>query len=423
MTSQRRTRRGVVRAAIAAALTLATTAAIGPTPAAAAAPSAVVTWNGYAQISIWDVSMQSPHVQSRSFAMVQGAVYDAVNAIAGKPYQPYLVAPSATGTESVEAAVAASAHQVLLSLFPGQSASLQARYDAYLATIPNGPKKQAGIAIGNQTAAAMIASRQNDGAFGPQTFAVGTQPGQWRPVPPSNANDGGWVGFMKPFLIPSQSMFRTSGPNPLTSAAYAKDFNEVKQIGRVDSTTRTADQSDSAVWWHDRRLTEWEIKRQIATNKSLNNLQAARMFAMANLAEADALVACYNEKYAWNDWRPYTAIRLADTDGNPATVADPNWTPWLNTPPFPDFTSGHTCYTAATMGTLAYFFKTDNMSFSAFSPASNSTRSFTKFSQALTEVINARVWGGIHTRHADVQGAKIGAQVTAYMIAHHFRPR
>jgi hypothetical protein len=421
MTSRPRVHRGVVRAAVAAALALALTAAIGPAPAVAAPPNAVVTWNSYAQIAIWDVAQQGPHVQSRSFAMVQGAVYDAVNAISGKPYQPYLVAPAATGAESVEAAVAASAHQVLLSLFPGQSGSLQARYDQYLATIPNNPKKQAGIAIGNQTAAAMIASRQNDGAFGPQTFAVSDQPGKWRPVPPTG-NDGGWVGFMKPFMIPSQSMFRTSGPNPLTSAAYAKDFNEVKQIGAFSSPTRTADQSSAAVWWHDRRLTEWEIKRQVATNKNLSNMQAARMFGMANLAEADALVACYNEKYFWNDWRPYHAIRLADTDGNPATVADPTWTPWLTTPPFPDFTSGHTCYTAATMGTLAYFFKTDNMSFSAFSPASNTTRSFTKFSQALTEVVNARVWGGIHTRHADVQGAKIGAQVTAYMIGHHFRP-
>jgi len=332
------------------------------------------------------------------------------------------VAPRAKGTESVDAAVAAAAYQTLLFMFPGQSGALTAQYDQYLAGIPDGRAKQGGVAIGGQAAAAMIAARRDDGAFGGQTWVVGTAPGQWRPAPPAFASDGAWVGHVRPFMIPSGSTFRTAGPPALTSATYAREFNEVKLIGSATSPIRTADQTDAAIWWHDRRLTEWEIKRQLATTQHLNTLRAARMFAMVDLTEADAIIACFNEKEAWNRWRPVTAIQLADTDGNPATTADPNWLPLLVTPPHPDYTSGHTCSTGATMSTLTYFFRADNIAFSAFSVASGTTRCFGSFSQALAEVIEARIWGGIHTRAADVQGAQIGRAVTAYMIGHFFRP-
>lgn len=427
MTGSGRIRRRALRLGVASIVVLGSalllTSPVSPAAATTASANPVVVWDEYAQKSIWDVAVQGPNVQGRSFSMVHGAVYDAVNAIAGKPYQPYLIAPPAAGSESMPAAVAAAAHHVLLSLFPAQQPALQAQYDAYLAGIPNGLPKQRGIAIGGQAAAAMIAARQNDGAFGPQTWVVGTQPGQWRPTPPTFGSDGAWTGFMKPFTIANAAMFRTAGPPALTSSAYAKDLNEVKKVGAVNSTTRTADQTDAAIWWHDRRLTEWEIKRQVATSQGLNTLQAARMFAMVDFAATDAVIACYNDKAYYSFWRPVTAIQLADTDGNPATVADPSWMPVLVTPPFPEHPSGHTCYTAATMGALAYFFQRDNISFSAFSPASNSTRSFTSFSQALKEVINARVWGGIHFRTADLQGAKLGGLVTAYMIDHYFRSR
>jgi hypothetical protein len=355
--------------------------------------------------------------------MVHGAVYDAVNAIAGKPYQPYLSAPRTNGRESVDAAVGTAAALVLQSMFPDQVARLQAQYDEWLATIPNGVAKQRGIAVGSRTAAAMISARQNDGAFGNPTWPVGTQPGQWRPTPPTNANDTAWVGTLKPFLIPSVSMFRSAGPPALTSTQYARDFNEVKTIGAVSSTVRTADQTQAAIWWHDRHLGEWAIKRQLATSQRLNTLQTARMFAMVDLSEADATSACFNEKRAWMFWRPVTAIQLADTDGNPATEADPTWMPLLVTPPHPDFTSGHTCFTTASMSALAYFFGRNDIPFSAYSSDAGTTRYFNSFSQAINEVIGARIWGGIHTRTADIEGAKIGAKVTNYMIKNYFRPR
>ena len=427
MTRQVHARRRVVSAFVTVILAAGSPAAF-VTPSAHAAESnrsenAVIVWDRNAQSAIWDVAGQQPQVQARSFAMVHGAVYDAVNAIAGRPYQPYLIAPATNGQESVNAAVGTAAFQVLSSLFPAQQTRLQTQYDEWLAAIPNGSAKRRGISVGSQTAAAMIGARQNDGAFGNAAWPVGTGPGQWRPTPPTNANDGAWVANLKPFLIPSASMFRTSGPPALTSEQYARDFDEVKTIGAVNSPIRTADQTQAAIWWHDRHLGEWEIKRQLATTQRLNTLQTARMLAMVDLAETDATTACYNEKGAWMFWRPVTAVQLADTDGNPATEADPGWMPLLVTPPHPDFTSGHTCFTAASMLALRYFFGRDDIPFSAYSEASGTTRYFSSFSQAIAEVIEARIWGGIHTRTADVEGAKIGAKVTAYMISHYFRPR
>ncbi|MFD0820001.1 vanadium-dependent haloperoxidase, partial [Micromonospora zhanjiangensis] len=278
------------------------------------------------------------------------------------------------------------------------------------------------VAVGARAAAAMIDARRGDGSFGSQTFPVGTLPGQWRPTPPTYGNETAWVGRMKPFLLPRASMFRTAGPPALTSAQYARDYTEVKAVGSATSTARTADQTDAAIWWHDRRLAEWEIKRQLVTTQRLDVVRAARMFAMADLAEVDAVIACFNEKAAWNRWRPVTAIRLGDTDGNPATAPDPNWTPLLVTPAHPDYTSGHTCDSGAVMSALAYFFGRDDIAFSAYSADSGSRRYFRGFTQALTEVTDARVWGGIHTRTADTQGAAIGLQTTAYMVAHYFRP-
>jgi hypothetical protein len=389
----------------------------------ATAPNAVVTWNTHAQTAIFEVARQPPYVTGRSFAMVQGAVYDAVNTIAGTPYEPYLVAPRTRHGDSADAAVATAAYRVLLSLFPGQAESLRTQYDASLAVIRDGRSKSGGITVGEETAAAMIAARTGDGAFGDATWNAGTAPGQWRPTPPAFAQDGAWVGDLKPFVIRRASDYRTSGPPALTSKAYARELNEIKALGSATSTVRTPDQTEAAIWWHDRRLGEWEIKRQLATTHRLSPLQTARMFAMADIANADSLTACFAEKKLWNFWRPVTAVPLADTDGNPATTADPAWTPLLATPPFPDYTSGHTCSTAAIMAALRAFFGRDDVPFSAYSADSGTTRSFDSFSQAMAEVVEARIWGGVHYRSADVQGQKLGEQVARYVLGHEFGRR
>jgi hypothetical protein len=399
-------------------------AAAVPAPAAASGgPNAVVVWNAHAQTAIYEVARQPPYVSFRAFAMVQGAVYDAVNAIAGVPYQPYLVALPARRSDSVDAAVATAAHRVLLSLFPAQASTLGAQYDESLAAVADGPAKQGGIAVGAATAAAMIADRQGDGAFGPAAWTVGAAPGQWRPTPPAFAQDGAWVGGLKPFAIPAASAYRDPGPPALTSAAYARDLEEVKALGAAASTVRTADQTQAAQWWHDGRMVEWEIKRQLAATQRLSTLQTARMFAMADVANADALIACFDVKKHWSLWRPVTAVQLADTDGNPATTGDPAWLPLLVTPPFPEYTSGHSCFTSAVMTTLAHFFGRDDIAFSAYSALSGTTRHFDSFSAATAEVIEARIWGGLHFRSADVRGAEIGLGVARHILRHEFRPR
>ncbi|MFC3502738.1 vanadium-dependent haloperoxidase [Micromonospora krabiensis] len=429
MTGQPRSRRRIWSRALSAPVTLvalvATATAIPGSAAVAATGAAnpVLTWDRNAQTAIWDVAAQQPNEQVRSFAMVNGAVYDAVNAIAGAPYEPYLVAPTARGTESVDAAVATAAHGVLAALFPAQRERLRTQYDEALAAVPDGRAKQGGVRVGAHAAAAMVAARQDDGAFGDQQWRSGTAPGQWRPTPPLFLSQGAWTGHMRPFLLPHASLFRAPGPPALTSRTYTDDFHEVKELGSATSGTRTPDQTEAALWWHDRRSANWEIKRQLATTQHLDTLRTARFFAMTDLVVADSGVACFREKDVWSYWRPVTAIAQADADGNPATTADPTWTPLLVTPPFPEYPSGHACGTGARMSLYRHFFGRDDVSFSGSSADSGTTRRFDSFSQALTELIGARVWGGVHFRTADVDGARLGEAVSRYAVRHHFRPR
>ncbi|WP_430781998.1 vanadium-dependent haloperoxidase [Actinoplanes sp. G11-F43] len=390
------------------------------TPATAAAPDPVLLWNEYTETAVWEVARENPWVQSRSFAMVQGAVYDAVNAIAGTPYQPYLTAPRTTGRESVPAAVATASYRVLTALFPGQRDRLRAQYDDYLAGVGRG--RAAGIAVGDRTAAAMLASRAGDGAFQAEEFPVGTAPGQWRPTPPTYANQGAWSAGLRPFALPRAGMFRTAGPPALTSAAYTRDFAEIVRVGGATSTVRTADQTDAARWWHDRRLGQWEINRQLAVTRRLTTVQAARLLAMVNIAASDANTACFNEKRHWGFWRPVTAVQLAAIDGNPATTGDPTWMPLLVTPGSPDYTSGHACATGSNMTILRLLFGRDDIPFHATSADTGTTRYYDSFSGALEELIGARVWGGIHFRSADTAGARIGALTSVYLYQNRMRP-
>jgi hypothetical protein len=244
-------------AAVLAAVALTGPVLLAPSAAQAGttpATNAVIVWNTNAQNAIYEVARQTPNVTGRSFAMVQGAVYDAVNAVSGTPYEPYLVAPRSRRGDSADAAVATAAYRVLLSMFPAQAATLTAKYDESLAAIRDGRSKRGGIAVGEQAAWAMIEARSDDGAFDADTWNPGTAPGQWRPTPPTNAQDGAWLADLEPFVIDSPDAYRTAGPPALTSATWAQELNEVKALGSVDSTVRTADQTEAARWWHDRRL-------------------------------------------------------------------------------------------------------------------------------------------------------------------------
>jgi hypothetical protein len=331
----------------------------------------------------------------------------------------------------------------LVGVVPTQLSTLQPRYDSSLATVPDGPAKADGIAVGESAAATMLTARQNDGRGGDFTFVPGTDPGEWRPAPPQGptgivARDPApWVGFVTPFLVPHVEMLRSDGPNALTSAAYAEDFNEVKVLGSLTSTTRTADQTAAAIFWQDSGPAIWNrVYRALAISHSLDIVDSARLFAMTNLAAADGSIGCWNDKAYWSSWRPINAIREAATDGNPATEADPNWLPLFDpsvpvsgpplvTPGFPDHPAGHTCISGATVHALQAFFGTDKVSFTALSnkcsPAPCPARSYDRFSEALKEIIDARVWGGIHFRTADMQGAVLGNKVVRYMEKHSFQ--
>jgi hypothetical protein len=402
--------------------------AVEPTPA-----DAVVEWNNSAQIAIIGTAGQGPTVAYLHLAMVQGAVYDAVNAIEGG-YEPYLAAPPmADPGDSAPAAVAQAAHDVLVALFPAQAGVLDDKLATSLAQIPDAGKA-GGIEVGAAAAAAMLAARTNDGRFTPFTVVQGTEPGEWRstavtPTGQPVVEPAPWVGNVEPFVIPSAEALRSKGPHPLTSDAYARDFDEVEAYGSLTSTVRTEDQTEAAVFWQANGAALFNaLFRQLADTHDLDIAEAARMFAIADLAGADGSIACWNDKYYWNFWRPLSAIRLADSDGNPATVADPNWTPLfsgappLTTPPFPEHPSGHTCISGAVVETLKDFFGTDKISFSAMSGLSGTTREFDRFSEAIKEIIDARVWAGIHFRTADVQGNVIGRKVAHWLDKHYFGP-
>ena len=401
-------------------LTIAVVAALAA-PAAASA-DAVLDWNRYGEQALGQGAQQrgQPDLAVLGAAMVQGAVYDAVNAIA-RTNQPYLVAPRARRWYSKDAAAATAAYRTLIALVPEQQSTLEQLYEQSLAAISDGAAKAGGVRVGEKAAEAMLAARENDGRDGPSRIVIGTEPGQWRPTPPAFALDpSSWLGDVRPFLIPSAERLRTRGPNRLSSRAYAREFAEVKDLGSAASATRTPDQTDVALYWN--RPPWSQIFRTLAQSQKLNTADTARLLAMLWVAGADATIACRNDKYYWNSWRPITAIREAATDGNPATTPDPTWTSLIEAPPYPDHPAGHTCGSGAFVGVLQSFFGTDRMAFSATSPSSGTTRSFTSFSQALDEVVDSRVWGGIHFRTAEVQGAQLGKAVARWERKYYFKP-
>jgi hypothetical protein len=415
---------------------------------ACAATAAALAAPAVAQADVlneWNVIAQSQtiplrptaHGQTRGIAMVQGAVYDAVNAL-DPDYQPYLLDLAAVDAQpfgSRDAAIATAAHDVLVAIVaPAQVAGLDAGYTATLAGIPDGPIEDEGVRVGAAAADVMLAARQDDGFMAPFTFVIGLDPGDWRPLTPTALDPDAWVSYLKPFLIKRPSQFPSDGPNALTSAAYAEDFAEVKKLGALNSSTRTADQTTAAIFWQAAPVALWNrLARELSAERNVAVADEARLLAMINLAAADGAIDCWYDKYQWNFWRPRAAIREAATDRNPATVADPTWeplfhpstptTPALITPPFPEHPSGHGCVSGAVLHTFRAFFGTDTVAFDVHSGRfPGQPRHFRRFTQALAEIIDARVWGGIHFRTADVQGAVIGKKVARYLRTHYFQP-
>lgn len=419
-----RKRRG---AAMAVAIVVLTAVLVLPTSGSVAAqnvPDQVLAWNQHAYDELLVTGAQPPPLAILNMAAVHGAMYDAVNAIDGG-HEPYLGSPaSAMSWYSKNAAAAAAAYRVLLELLPTREPQLTGYYQASLATIPDGPKQEGGIDVGEAAAAAMIAFRANDGRTGNPLFSVGTLRGEWRPLA-VGGNNFQWLGEVRPFLIPSPEMFQTRGPLDLESDEYAAEFNRVKALGRATGSTRTQNQTDAALFWNENATATWtRIARQLSAGQGLNTVENARYFAMLYLTGSDALIACFDDKERWHFWRPTTAIQFAGDDGNPDTVADPAWTSLLPVPPYPDHPSGHNCFSGSLVRTLQQFYGTNQMSFSATNTIAEPdiTRSFSSFSQAIHEIRRARIWGGLHFWTPDAQGARLGRRVANFRQEHFFQP-
>jgi hypothetical protein len=413
-------------------------AAVALTLPIAAQANEVTKWN---EIAVNAVLAQPPIASGAPaagvfLATVQGAVYGAANAVDrhGKPYLVERSFPKA----SLDAAVATAAFRVLDGTFSAQHATFQAAYDASLAAIPDGRSKSQGIEVGAMAADAMLAQ----GHFDPIliTCASGSGPGDWQPLTGAGGllcDPTPWVRGAVPFLVQSADQFRTAGPYALDSPAYAADVTEVERWGATDSTTRSPEQTHLATFWQSNPAPNYNgVARRFVDQLSLSTRDSALLFAMIDLNAADAIINTWNDKYHWRFWRPITAIRNADTDGNADTTKDAGWTPLFNpslpasiggagpalvTPPYPDHPSGQTAYASATMHAFQSFFGTDDMTFYLTSSRFPGERqSYDHFSAVVDQVVEARIWAGIHFRNTDVQAANLGRQVEAYTHEHQF---
>jgi hypothetical protein len=423
--------------------------ALVPAPAGAAERDAVRVWNGYAAAALANATTAAtpgvqfaPPVAAIHMAIVQGAVYDAVNAIKGG-HDPYLARLlTAPTSASKGAAAATAAHHVLIGLIDqapltatltadvknAVKARLDANYASSLAEIAAGQAKAHGVNVGAAAAGAMLANRVADGRFGAPGFPVPAMPGpgQWRPLPPANVNDpNGWVRNVRPFTLPRPEFFHTNGVSGLTSAQYTTEFNEVKALGRATGSTRTDEQTLLAQWSGAHPIPMFNAAlRQVSVAKGLTITQDARLFAMTSMASADTLINCWAEKAHWGFWRPVTAIQLADTDGNPDTAPDPAWTSLLAVPPYADEPSGANCVTSGLFNGAKAFFGSDDAEFdivsSGVGPGTGSTRHYSHFTDVVRDMIEARIYGGLHFRRADVNGAVLGQRVADYVDQNFF---
>ena len=389
----------------------------------------VTDWN---QIMLETIAngKTSPVVSTRVTAIVEAAVFDAVNGIERR-YTPIHVDFAAPMGASKRAAAVQAAYATLVVLYPSQKTALDANLQASLAAIASNSAEEnsqsiaLGVQWGQKVANDIMAWRSTDGfAPPPPPFVGGLALGEWRPTPPDFSPGAvPQLARVTPWVINSPSQFRTAGPPALTSDRYTAVFNEVKVMGSAFGSPRTADQTEVALFWNGNTPGYWNrIARMISAERNLTLSDNAHLFALLNVAMADAAIACWDAKYYYVFWRPITAIVLASLDGNPATVADPAWIPLLQTVPpgitpnFPEYPSGHSTVSAAAAGILAAYFG-DNTPFSVDSEKLPGVlRSFPSFSQAVLEVNNARVFGGIHFRNACLDGNVIGQGVADFVL-------
>ncbi len=402
---------------------------------APASADAVVDWN---EITVQAATVGRPGpIAIVDIALVQVAVHDAVQAL-DRQYEPYHAeidtGPGARSRGRRSAAIAAAAHDVLIGMYPAQAATLDTAYFNYLAD--KGLGGDSGILVGQQVAARILPLRRVNPNPLPPPFVGATAIGVWRPTPSLLGNPPSpppfspmatpWMADFDPFTLTSPTRFRASPPPALTSDRYTRDYNEVKELGSLTGSKRTAEQTDLAYFYVETAPVLWNrALRGIATRYLHDSGDTARLFALANLATADSLISSWDSKRHFAVWRPVTAIQEGDADGNPATAGDPSWQPLINTPNYPDYTSGANVVTGAMTRTLQLFFGTDRLTFDVESLAPQAVqkvRRYHRFSDAARDVVDARILLGIHFRFADVAARTQGRQVADWTYNHFLLP-
>jgi PAP2 superfamily len=384
-----------------------------------ASADVVTDWNERAVAAGYKAGLVPPK-QSRILAIVHVAMFDAVNSIA-KRCTPHLVQLPAQPDTSPEAAAAAAAHYVLVRIHPDQAAELDAAFEASLAAVPEGPSRARGVELGERAAAAILDARKEDGADAPNTYRPFTVAGTY--VPTVFPLVPTW-GSVKPFALETGSQFRPAAPYALTSAQWTTDYNEVKRFGAKTGSERSAEQTVIARFWEFTGPGTYNpLVRQLSAAKALDLFENARLFAHVAMAGADAMIAVMDAKYTYRFWRPVTAIRNADLDSNDATERDPAWEPLIPTPMHPEYPCAHCIVQSAVATVLTSAFGDAIPTVAMTSPtAPGVTRRFVRLSDYVSEVINARVYDGVHYRTSGEVGAAMGRQIGTYVTEHSLRP-
>jgi hypothetical protein len=414
---------------------LAALMAASPSPVSAATPDAVLEWIGVMNNTVLAAGT-APNVTGRVVALVSASVFDAVNGIEPR-FRPLHVRPDAPHDASQRAAAIQAAYVILMNLYgtTPSGATLTSQHDASLAALALTEKPEsiaAGVAWGQTVADAIWAWRQADGFapppppfFGVQSIAgAANSVGFWRPTPPANASGATpQIATMTPWVLRRPSQFRLTPPLALSSAEYAADLTEVRDWGIRDGSKRNADQSELALFWALNTPLAWNrIAAQLSTARGLSLTENAHLFAVLNVTLGDAIIACWDSKYRFVFWRPVSAIRAGATPGTP----DSTWEPWLNaltgTPAHPEYPSAHSTYSGSAAFILAAAFG-EQTAFSVTSEIRPGTRTFASFSDAIAEIVDARVFGGIHLRTSCLRGNMLGRAVADYVSRHAMRPR
>jgi hypothetical protein len=417
---------GILAVAVTASLSAASAKKADPS---AGPPDAVLTWNTFTVNAVRasvPTKVQTDGMVYMSY--VQAAVYDAVTKLDGR-YEPYhdftvAVVPGA----SVQAAVAAAARRTLDTYLPDQAATVDAEYNAYIGTLSGDVAD--GVAVGEAAAQDIVTFRAGDGLKAPTPSYGGIGPilpGQWQ-LQPGQAVQTPWLATMRPFLLEQASQFRADPPPALTSHEYAKDLNETEAYGALNSTVRTDDQKYIAFFWVGNNINQYNQTMQgVVAQHGMDIVDAAHLFAMGDIVATDAGIACYDSKFFYQFWRPITAIRNADKDGNPDTTADPGWQALLGVPGHPEYPSQHGCFTAAFTDALAAALHTKHLDVTMGGGEGGSnmlttTQHFDNVEDIQKQVVDARVWLGFHFRNSVEQGLNVGNDVAKWELKRYFKP-